>query len=301
MPLAMVSSIASSPAVDLNALPAPVNVPQPPFETRLAGKLATFLMQDPAFTALVESDPAMKLLEADSYDEVVLAQACNDAATGMLLAFAQAANLDHLGALMDVARLTITPASDSAAAVMESDAAYRQRIQLAPHRFSVAGPELAYVYHARAAHGDVADATAVSPSPGEVVVTVLARSGNGVPSAEVLAAVNTTLQGPVRPMTDHVTVQPATLVDFAVEARLWVFAGPDRGLILSTAQGALEAHLADVRKLGRDIARSAIIAALHVGNVQRVELIQPAADIAIGTSQIGNPTGTAISVAGTEL
>ena len=90
-------------------------------------------------------------------------------------------------------------------------------------------------------------------------------------------------------------------MDFAVEARLWVFAGPDQGLILTTADDALAAHLAEVRKLGRDIARSAIIAALHVGNVQRVELIQPAEDIVIGEGQIGNPVSSAVTVAGTEL
>ena len=297
----MVGSIASSPAVDLSVLPAPTLVAQPSFETRLAAKLASLIAQYPAFSALLESDPAMKLLEADSYDEMVLAQACNDAARGMLLAFAKGDNLDQLAALYDVARLTITEATETEAAVMESDSAFRQRIQLAPHAFSVAGPELAYVFHARSAHGDVADATAVSPTPGEVVVTVLSTSGDGVPSTEVLDAVDTVLQGDVRPLTDHVTVQAAEPVDFPIEAQLYVFAGPDQALILQTAQDALDAHLAEVRKLDRDIARSALIAALHVGNVQRVDLIQPPADIPISSSQVGNPTSVTVTIAGTEL
>ncbi|GGZ02724.1 baseplate J/gp47 family protein [Novosphingobium colocasiae] len=297
----MVGSIASSPAVDLSALPAPDLVPQPDFETRLAGKLARLIALRPEFTALVESDPAMKLLEADGYDELVLAEACNHAAKQLLLAFATGSNLDQLGALYDVERLTVTPATETTAAVMESDTAYRQRIQLAPHSFSVAGPELAYVYHARSAHGDVADATAVSPSPGEVVVTVLSASGDGVPSTDVLDAVNALLQGPIRPLTDHVIVQPAELVDFAIEAELYVFAGPDQALILETAQAALTAHLATVRRLGRDVARSALIAALHVGNVQRVNLISPADDIAITSHQIGSAVSIDVTIAGTEL
>ncbi|MCJ1959640.1 baseplate assembly protein [Novosphingobium mangrovi (ex Hu et al. 2023)] len=293
----MVGSIASSPAVDLSALPSPEIVPAPDFEVRLADKIARLVARHPAFTALVESDPAIKLLEADSYDELVLAQACNDAARSMLLAFARGANLDQLGALMDVPRLTLAAATSEAGAVMESDTDFRQRIQLAPHRFSVAGPGLAYVFHARAAHGDVADATAVSPAPGDVVVTVLARSGNGVPSAAVLGAVNMALQdSAVRPMTDRVTVQAVQLVDFAVEAELDVFAGPDRELILDAARASLSAHLAEVRRLDRDIVRSALIAALHVGNVQRVRLISPPADIPISAAQIGNPTRTALSI-----
>lgn len=297
----MVGSIASSPAVDLSTLPSPVLTPQPDFETRLAGKLARLIVQMPAFSALVESDPAMMLLEADAYDEMVLAQAVNDAMRSFLLAFAAGPNLDQLGALLDVPRLVVTPAAGTIPAVMERDTAYRQRIQLAPHRFSVAGPELAYVFHARSAHGDIADATAVSPAPGEVVVTVLSSSGSGVPAPDVISTVNLALQGEVRPLTDHVTVQGAALVDFPVEARLYVFAGPDQGLILSTAQAALSAHLAEVRRLGRDVARSAIVAALHVGNVQRVELLQPAADIAIDWSEVGNPTAVSVTIAGTEL
>ncbi|PNU06475.1 hypothetical protein A8V01_02725 [Novosphingobium guangzhouense] len=331
----MVGSIASSPAVDLSTLPAPVLVAQPDFETRLAAKMARLIAQMPAFSALVESDPAMLLLQADTYDEVVLAQAVNDMARGFLLAFATGANLDHLGALMDVPRLTVTAATDTAAAAMEGDTAYRQRIQLAPHRFSVAGPELAYVFHARSAHGDIADVKAFAPNPddikalvldlladneaaadliatmadalddadwpGVVRIAVLAASGDGVPSPDVLSAVDTALQGPVRPMTDIVIVQPAEPVDFAIEARLFVFAGPDQGLILSTAQDSLAAHLEDIRKLDRDAARSAIIAALHVGNVQRVELLQPPTDVVVDWFQVGNPVSVSITIAGTEL
>ena len=331
----MAVSIASSPAVDLSALAGPTVVGQPSFEERLAGKLATLLARYPAFSALVESDPAMKLLEADSYDELVLAQAFNDAARGMLLAYAAGANLDQLGALYDLARLTISPAAGSDAAVMESDDAFRRRIQLAPHAFSVAGPEQAYRFHALSAHGDVADATAVSPEPddiktlvlqvltdndadpalvaamtdaldqadwpGDVAVTVLAASGDGTPSAEVVAAVDTVLQGSVRPLTDHVIVQPVETVDFEVEAKLYVFAGPDQTLILQTAQEALAKHLLNLRKIGRDVSRSALIAALHVGNVQRVDLVKPSVDCPITDGQVGNPTSVSVSIAGTEL
>lgn len=288
--IGMVSSIASGPSIDLSALPAPDVIDQPTFEARLAAKLAQLVAQAPEFTALVESDPAMKLLEADSYDETVLAQAFADAARGLLLAFATGPRLDHLAALYAVERLTD-----------ETDTALRQRVQLAPHSFSVAGPELAYVYWARSAEADVADATAVSPEPGQVVVTVLAASGNGVPSSGVLAAVTEVLTGPVRPLTDEVIVQPATLVPFAIEAQLTVFAGPDQGLLLQTALDSLNAHLAAARKLGRDVTRSALIAALHVANVQKVELLLPVADLDIDPSEIASVTDIDVTIAGTVI
>ena len=76
----MVSSIASSPAVDLSALAAPPIIDQPDFEARYAAKLARLISLIPDFNALVESDPAIKLIQSDSYDEMVQVQAFADAA-----------------------------------------------------------------------------------------------------------------------------------------------------------------------------------------------------------------------------
>lgn len=273
VPSGIVSSIASCPSIDLFALPAP-------------GVIA----QAPEFTALVEIDPAMKLLEADSYDETVLAQSFADAARGLLLAFATASRLDHLAALFAVERLE-----------GETDTALRQHVQLAPHSFSAAGPKLAYVYWARTADSDVADATDVSPTPGQVVVTVLSAGSNGVPGSTVPDAVTELLTGPVRPLTDEVIVQPASLVTFGNVARLWVFAGPDQGLLLQTALDSLNAHLAALRKLGRSVTRSALIAALHVANVQRVELDGPDEDIVITAHQLASVTDIDVTIAGTVI
>ncbi|OHC96422.1 MAG: baseplate assembly protein [Sphingomonadales bacterium RIFCSPHIGHO2_01_FULL_65_20] len=296
-----ISSIATSPAIDLSALPPPAIVAQPDFEARVAAKIARLLVTLPAFDALVESDPAIKLLEADSYDEMLLAQACNDAARQMLIAFATGANLDHLGALYGVTRLVITPADleTGAPAVLESDEELRARILLAPHSFSVAGPEMAYVYHAMAASGDVLHASATSPTPGQVVVSVLSRTGDGTAPPATLDAVEAVLTDDhVRPLTDEVIVQSADIVDFNIVAQLWLYAGPDPDLILATAQASLAALLAKAKRLGRDIPRSAIIAALHVAGVQRVVLPSPAADIVITSLQAGNAAAIAVTIAG---
>ena len=297
-----ISSIATSPAVDLSELPPPTLVAQPDFETRFAAKLASLVGHLPAFSALVESDPAIKLLEADSYDEQLLAQIFNDAARQMLIAFAGGPNLEQLGAFYGVARLEITPANPGtgAPAVMESDADLRARILLAPHSFSVAGPERAYVYHATTASADVLDASATSPTPGQVVVSVLSRTGDGTAPGGTLAAVTAVLtDDAVRPLTDEVIVQSADIVQFDIDADLWLFAGPDRDLILDAARASLDAYLLQARRLGRDIPRSAIIAALHVAGVQRVVLNQPAADQVMTLLQAGWAENISVTDAGT--
>lgn len=302
----MPTSIASSTAIDLSRLPAPDIIGQIGYEAILAELIADLQARWPEFSALVESDPAMKILEVSAYRELLLRAEFNLRARGAMVAYATGADLDNLAALFGVTRLVITPADPEtgAAAVLEGDDALRARVLLAPDSYTVAGPALAYVYHALSASGQVLDASATSPAPGEVVVAILAQpteeDPSGAASPELVATVEAALSADtVRPLTDLVTVQSADITPFAVTAELTLFAGPDANLILSTAQASLNRFLAANRRLGRDIPRSALIAALHVAGVQRVELIEPAADLVFDLTEAGHADSISISIAGT--
>lgn len=293
---------AAATSVDLSRLPPPDVVEALDFEVILAALQADFLARFPEYTATVESDPIVKLLEVFAYRELVLRARINDAARSVLVAYATGADLDNLAALLGVTRQEIAPADAQAGtpAIFEDDAALRRRVLLAPDSFSVAGPASAYVFHALSADADVLDASAISPRPGEVTVTILSRSGaGGVPSPEVLGAVDTLLKSDgIRPLTDRVTVAGAASVAFDIDAQLVLYPGPDQALILATANAALDNLLSESRRLGRDITRSAIIAALHVGGVQNVILNAPVADVSVDLTQIANVGARSVSVAG---
>lgn len=292
---------ASSTAIDLSRLPPPDVIEALDFEAILARRKADFLARYPEFSAFVESDPAIKLLETGAYAELVLRQRINDAARSVLIAYALGGNLDHLAALFGVTRRVITPANPPAvpAAIMESDEDLRRRVLLAPDSYSVAGPASAYVFHALSADGDVLDASAVSPRPGEVTVSVLSRLGDGTAAPELLTMVRNLLAGDeVRPLTDRVTVQSALLVPFDVAAQLTLYPGPDSQLILDSAIAALDQLLAANRRLGRNISRSAIIAALHVGGVQNVNLIEPVADVFVEQTEVARAGTISVTIAG---
>lgn len=128
-----------------------------------------------------------------AYREMLLRQRINDAARATLVALARGANLAHLGALFNVQRLLITPENAQTTlptpAVMESDSQLRQRIPQAMEGMSVAGPMAAYEFHARSADGRVADASAISPSPACVTLSVLSTEGNGTASKALIARV----------------------------------------------------------------------------------------------------------------
>jgi phage-related baseplate assembly protein len=95
-----------------------------------------------------------------------------------------------------------------------------------------------------------------------------------------------------------VTVHAATIVNYAIVASLTSYAGPDSALVLAEAQSRIAAWVADSRKIGRDITRAGIIAALFAGGVQNVTLTQPAADVVIDDTQAANCTGITVTWSG---
>lgn len=297
--------------IDLSRLPAPDVVEVIDFEELLAERKAGTLALVPedrraevAAALELESEPITIQLQESVYREIHLRQRINDAARAVMLAFAMRGDLDQLAVLLGVERLEIVPEDPDAGtpAVMEDDSDLRYRTQLAPQGFSVAGPEGAYRSHALAAHGSVLDASATSPSPGEVLVSVLAREGDGTPSQEVIDAVDAALRpDDVRPLTDKVTVGPAMIVGYGIDAMIYPFPGPDSSIVLTEARSRLDRYIADTHRIGRVVARSGIIAALHVEGVERVDLAFPLADVGVTKTQAPYCTSLNVAVAAAQL
>ena len=294
--------------IDLTQLPAPSVVEALDFEAILATRKAHLVSLLPeaeraAGTARreLESEPATKLLEENAYQETILRNRVNDAGKAVMLAFALDGDLDQLGANVNVARLTITPANPNAlppvAAVMEDNDAYRLRIQEAPAGLSVAGPKASYEFHARSSDGRVKDASATSPAPASVTVTVLSNDASGIASAELLAAVARALNAEeVRPLGDRLTVQAAKVIDYQIEATLYIGVGPEVPILLAAARANAVRVSQPRRPLGRSIYRSACSAAVHVEGVRKVVLASPAVDIELNATQAARCTGIKLNV-----
>lgn len=267
--------------IDLSNLPAPAVVETLSFETILAAMLADLQARDPAFTALVESDPAYKVLEVAAYRELILRQRINDAAKAVMLPYAVGADLDNLAALVNVQRKTLVAANPNAfpptAAVMESDTDLRYRVQLAFEGISTAGPSGSYQFHALSI-STIKDAAVAGPptvAAGNVRVTILSRNATaslGASTAEVAAVAAALNAEDVRPLTDNVTVQAATIVPFTLNLTLYVMAGWDAAVAKATAEANLQAYAASVQRVGAEVRISGIYGAAHVAGVERVVL-----------------------------
>lgn len=266
--------------LDLSALPAPDVLEPLDFELTYDECLSTFRghMGD-NWTANLESDPVVKLLEVGAYIKVGNRARVNDGAKALLLAYAIGSDLDQLGANVNLPRLviqaedlTVTPPVPE---VLEDHDAYRERIQLAYEGLTTAGPRNSYILHTRNASGLVADATAESPKPCHVTVTVLSAEGKGEAGPELLDVVRLALDDEdTRPVGDRVTVQSAEILEYRIDAILHMSsAGPEGDASLTEAKRRLGAWINPRKRLGVEVARSAVDAQLHIAGVSRVELV----------------------------
>lgn len=272
-------------AIDLGQLPAPQIVEQIDYEQILAERKAYAVSLWPAEEQAeiaarlnIESEPLTKLLEENAYRETIWRQRVNEASVANMLALAKGTDLENLAANYNVKRLTIQAANPSAVPpiplLMESDDSLRERAQMAWEGLSTAGPRNSYIFHARSADGQVADATAESPEPAEAVVTVQSILGDGTASPALLNTVKAYLSDDDRrPVADRLTVQSAQIINYQVKAKLFLMtSGPETELILAAAETQLLTFVHQRRRLELEVSESIIHASLHVEGVRKVVL-----------------------------
>ncbi|OZG41791.1 baseplate assembly protein [Aeromonas sp. A35_P] len=289
--------------ITLSQLPQPDVIEALDFETILAERKAYCVSLYPAdqqaaiaATLELESEPITKLLQENAYRELILRQRINEAAVANMLAWAKGADLDNLAANWNVQRLTIQPGDPTATPpvpeIKEDDAALSLRALMAWDGLSVAGPTGAYEYFALSADGKVADAKGSSPAPAQALVTILSTEGNGTADATLIAKVTAALNGEnVRPVADRLTVQSAGIINYTITAQLHIDSqGAEVDVILQAASDSLAAFINPRSRIGVEVPRSAIDAALHVQGVRKVDLIGWA-DITPSATQAAYCTG----------
>ena len=287
-------------AIDLSKLPPPAVVEEIAWSDLRNAALDDFLarMREAGETdyAALESDPAVKVIEAAAWREMLLRQRVNDAARAVMLATATGSDLDNLGAFYDVRRKQLDAGAPDATPpvppVWEPDGEYRRRIQLAVEAFSTCGPQGAYIYHALAADPRVKDAQAYGPedglglTPAQVKVVVLSREGDGSCPAELVDAVRAYISADERrPLADEVFAAGAEIVSYQIEATLTILPGADPAVVEAAARAALEQYAAERHRIGLTVDTSFIHRALAQPGVERVTLASPANDVEIGLTQ----------------
>ena len=259
---------------DLASLPTPAVIEPLSFETIFTELQTEFQSRYPDYSALLASDPAVKLMEVAAYREVLLRNRINAAAKASLLAFATSSDLDHLAAFYGVTRL-----------MDESDEGLRVRTRQRIIGFANAGGAAHYRYWALSASPEVADVEVDSPEPGRVRISVLAKGeADTVPDTVLDAVRAVVLRDDIRVLTDTVEVVPAELIPVTVTARVWLY--PDTPMVAFDAIGArFKEALAAQSGLGWDLTPSWVIGELQRPGVHKVELMSPTVDIRANANQ----------------
>lgn len=228
----------------------------------------------------------------------------------MLAWWAEGSNLDARAADLGLERRVIDEGDPNAFPpvdpLLEGDEDLRVRYYLAPHA-PAAGSRLQYrreamtlgeraqvtvesnaagqlvVTYTFAPDGfaaQVKDANGRQTAPGQVTVTVLARAGDGTPSAELLEAERKHFaRDDVRPETDEVIVRAAEIVRYQINATVYINAGPDAQLTKEAAEAALAEYAASRHMLAGYVDPSRIDYVLHAAGAERLQLVGPLAPI----------------------
>ena len=295
-------------AINLAELPPPEVIARLDFETIFAALKEDLIARDPDLAPVLdlESEPATKVLQVWAYRELLLRAEFDDAGRGNMLAFASGSNLEQLGAFYGVTRAIVQVADPLAIPpvpeILEDDERLRRRTQLALEGFTTAGPRGSYHFWGLGASPLVKDIGVLSPVAGQVEVTVLSTEGTGVADAALQATVFAALNDDdVRPLTDQLVVQSATIVQYSVVASLTLYDGPDSSLVVAAANTAVSTYVETHHRLGYDITVSGLHAALHQSGVQNVVMTSPAADIVVGSTEAAHCVAVTISVGGVDV
>lgn len=287
--------------IDLGRLPLPEAVEVLDFEAILSMRKALLIALHPeaADVLALESEPMVKLLEENSFRELIIRARINDSVRAVLLPTATGTDLENLAALFGVERQVVAEADEAAIppvpAVYENDAALRRRTQLSLEGLTNAGTIGSYTYHALSADGRVRDVGVTRPEPGRVLVTILSHEDGDAPSPELLATVREVIEE-VRPLCDDTIIAAPTFSAFAITATLVMTTSPGSEVAHAAAEAAVRAYLDDIFAVGRVVRRSALIARLHQAGVETVHLTAPVGDIDPGPTGVARLTALTIDV-----
>lgn len=181
----------------------------------------------------------------------------------------------------------------------ESDPDFADRIRLAPNSFSVAGPEKAYVYHAKSVSPAIIDVKVDSPTPGEVDVYVLLTDGT-LPTEDTLEQIEAHLSDEdIRPLTDYVVVKAPTASNYEIELHYWISQedSSKAAQIQADVEAAVEQYrLWQQTKIGRDITPGKLLQLVFAAGASRVDdsKMKPAAWKKLEAMQVAQCTKVSV-------
>lgn len=200
-----------------------------------------------------------------------------------------------------VAKVSNTEVTTGGADI-EDDDTLKDRIYIAPSRYSVAGPEDSYEYWTRTYNSNITDVLIYSDNPVEVIIEFIMKDGE-LPSESMVQGLQTFLQNEqIRPLTDKVIVRKPETVDYTINAKYFINKSDLKKVdtIKAAVDKAVNEYVVwQCSKIGRDINPSKLIQMMVEAGAKRVELSLPIFQV-IGKANVAKLSKKTITYGGLE-
>lgn len=189
---------------------------------------------------------------------------------------------------------------------IEDDDSLRERVYIAPSKYSVAGPESAYEYWVKTFNSSISDVLVHSEDIGSAPYTVqieFIMAGGELPNESMIMGLQDFLYNEqIRPLTDKVIVKAPDTVGYKIDVKYFVNRS-DSGKA-STIQAEVGAAIDEFiswqrSKIGRDINPSRLVQMMVAAGAKRVEVTYPIFQT-IGKSNIAKLISKNVSYGGIE-
>lgn len=161
---------------------------------------------------------------------------------------------------------------------IESDESLKERIRIAPSKFSTAGPGDGYTYWAKTANPGIIDVNVKMTTPGTVRITPLMEGGE-LPSESILNDVLTTCSSDKRrPLTDNLLVNKPTQINYDIDFTYYI-SNKNIGLVNEIQDKVNKAVIEYITwqkaVLKRDINPTELNYLIRNAGAKRVEIVKP--------------------------
>lgn len=190
----------------------------------------------------------------------------------------------------------------SGGADIEDDDTLKDRIYIAPSKYSVAGPEESYRYWVKTYNSNISDVLIYSDDPVDVIIEFIMNNGE-LPSESMILGVQKFLADEqIRPLTDRLTVKAPDTVDYKVNVKYFVNQSDLKKV--DTIKAAVETAVDDYivwqrSKIGRDINPSQLIQQMVSAGAKRVEVTLPVFQV-IGKANVAKLSSKTVTYGGLE-
>ena len=185
---------------------------------------------------------------------------------------------------------------------IENDDSMKERVYIAPSKYSVAGPEDAYKYWVKTYNASISDVLVKSDDPVEVIIEFIMENGE-LPTEGIIQGLQIYLSDEqIRPLSDKVKVKAPDTVDYKLDVKYYINTSDLKraDTIKANVAAAVDQYVIWQRsKIGRDINPSQLIQMMVSAGAKRVEVKLPVFQV-VGATNVAKLVSQNVAYGGIE-